>query len=43
MELIDDSFEIGFPFHDPMEINKMTTDLSTFSHGYMTECVLAVD
>lgn len=40
---LDNAFEIYFPFDEPDRLKKESQNFSKFSHGHLTNCVLAID
>jgi len=43
IKAIDESFTIGLPVHDPVELERLSTEFAVYSHGEMTGCVTAID
>lgn len=43
MDMLDKSFEIGFPFHDEVKLRNIASGFAAYSHNKMVHCVLAID
>jgi hypothetical protein len=43
MDLINESFEIGFPFDNDAKLRKIADDFAYYSKNKMNNCVLAID
>ena len=43
LEAIDDAFDLYFPFHDDNFLEQKAAEFAQFSHGHLTNCVLAID
>ena len=43
MEMLNETFDLGFPFSDDNKLREMATQFAKFSHNKMTNCVLAID